>query len=281
MADEIKIQPGDAEEQVGQSADAATGDEEVQNIPADEWAKKSDEEKLALINNALKMRGESTRKYMEASDIKKQYEYEKARADWLKDQNEQIQNSVQELLARREAELQPKGSGAAQPPPYDPYNPEKWAKDYQAWFDGQRAEDKKNFTESIENLRNETDIKFKTQQLDSYLDKVLPTLGPDVRKQDIITFFEMNKGKILPLIEDGSVDRAIKEEQARLNNLKSTAIKQQIEDKKKAAQNAQLPPGSPLATQTPDIEQLKKMSPSEREDTIAARVRQLRKEGLI
>ena len=280
MKDKVKIQPGEAEEKAGQSSLEAT--DEVKDIPAEEWAKKSDEEKLALINNALKMRGESTRKYMEASEIKKQYELEKARASWLEEQNKQMQDTFQAMLDQRN-EIADKGSATTQPPKFDPYNPEKSWEDMQRWIDNQRAEDRKKYddlAEKMETLATETDVKVNTQRLDSYLDKILPALGPDVRKQDVVTWFNMHKD-IVPQIEDGSIDRAIKEEQDRIEKVREETRKEYLEKKDEAAQKAQVKPGSPLSTMTPDIEKLRSRTPAEREDAIAAILHKLRNEGAL
>jgi len=278
--DEIKIQPDDAEEKVGQPSQEAT--DELPEYTAEELAGKSPQELADLLGNVKKMRAEATQKFMKASDLEKQAEFANAKAKYLEEQNKKMQETIQEIIERRNA-TQPAGSTTTQPPKYDPYNPEQWARDYESYMNSLRAEDKKQYEKlagEIESLRNETNVAWRTQKFDAYLDKILPIKGKDVRKQDIITYFGEHPN-LVAFIEDGSVDKAVEEEQARIERIKAEALKEDRAKKKEFAQGAQLKPGSPLATQKPDIEKLRSRSPAERDDAIASILHKLRDEGAL
>ena len=257
MADNLKIQPADSADVAGgQGSQEPT---EVKELTAEQIAGMKPQEVAAYMSNAKKFIATATQKSQEAADVRRQNEQLQAESKYWKGQAEQMTDNLQKLLVQPQ---QPGQSTASQPPPFDPYNPEKWAADYQKWNNDQNAELKK----SVESLRDEFNVGLRTINVERYLEKAIPKLGPQVNADEVLLWFNMH-----PEVQANTetINQAIKERQETIDARAKQRMEEYLAEKEKAAKNSQEAPGAPFAGGAPNFKEFASKTPAEQDAIIA------------
>jgi len=116
---------------------------------------------------------------------------------------------------------------------------------------------KNEYKESIKELVGKFDdftekqsVAITTQQIDAFLDKTLPEIAPDVKKEDVVAWFSAHPD-VTPGLKSGTIMRAIQERQVMENEKKAEWEKKYLAGKEKAAQGAQEKPGAGLGSLPP------------------------------
>ena len=273
--DKLKIQPGDeADVKAGQTQEGATEDK-LSDITAEKFAGMSDEEKLAYVDNANKFIASATQKSMEAAEIRKEHEDVKAERDYYKSDAQKKQEALdiynEMLLSQQQAPA--RSTALPQPPKYDPYNPEQWARDYQEYYNGLRAEAKKvldDLKKKVEETDSKYDVGMRTLRIEGYLKEAIPSIGKDVSQEEIEIWARQHPDA--DWTDKGwknTLNQAIRERQKIYDEKVEAKYQEYLKAKEKAAETAQETPGAPFAGGTPDLEKFVKMTPAEREAAIA------------
>ena len=269
MAEKVKIQPAAADKQVGQTSDVEAT---VSEVTVEKWAGMTDEQKLAHIRNADELIKSATQKSQETASIKRQNEQLQAESKYYKEQAEKMQDNLQKLYEAQMAQTQrpTTQSSPSQPPEYDPYNPDKWARDYQTWHQQQlQSRDTKydELQKSVESLKDEFNVGLRTINVERYLEKAIPKLGKDVNADEILLWFQMH-----PDVQANTdtINQAITERQAKIDALAEARMQEMLAKKEADAQKVQdVEGGAPWAGGAPNSEEFANMTPAEKEAAVA------------
>jgi hypothetical protein len=262
-----KIQPvSDADKRDGQPSQEAT---DIQDITADKFASMNDADKAKYINDAQAFIRTATQKSQEAAEVKRQNEQLRVDSEYWKKQAEETQGHLRKVV---EQMTQPQQTTAtpSQPPEYDPYNPDKWAREYQAWHENrlkdvstQNAELKKSF----DSLRDEFNVGLRTINVERYLEKAIPKYGKDVDADEIVVWFQMH-----PEIQASTetINQAITERQAKIDAKAEAKMQELLAQKEADAQKVQdAEGGAPWAGGAPNHEEFVKMTPAQKNEKVA------------
>ena len=161
-------------------------------------------------------------------------------------------------------------SAQSQPPEYDPYNPDKWAKEYQAWHENQlktRDERYEELSNKFSELDKNLNVHLKQIQVERYLEKAIPQFGKDVDANRILYYFNTHP-EVQPSLEN--IEQAIREEQAFIDAKAEERYKEIVAQKEADAKNVQDVEGAaPFAGGGFKPEDFAKKTPAEREEIIA------------
>ena len=271
---QTKIQPADdADPQAGQSQDVAT-DKTLSDVTPEKFAKMNDAEKLAYMDNASKFIASATQKSQEAAEVKRQNEQLAAESKYYKAQAEKMEANLQKMYEQMINPPQPQArSTPSQPPEYDPYNPEKWARDYQTWHNEQLSTTRDEFNKKVEELKKEADnanVGVRGLRIEKYVEKALPEIGPDVTQEEIRIWADQH-----PEADWGpdkwmdTINQAIRERQAFWDKRNEENFKKYIAKKEKDAKGAQETGGSPYAGKEHDADEFVDKTPAERDKIVA------------
>ena len=269
MAKKTKIQPADsADEGAGQTPDGAT--DELPDYTAEQIAGMKPEEMEALLGNIKKFRASATQKSQEAAEIKRQLEQIQAESKYYKTQAEQRQTDLQKVYEQMsQLSQRPAQSTPSQPPEYDPYNPDKWAKDYQKWHQDQLKSTRDEFGKKFDELKSqaeEANLGYREMRIDKYLESAKPQFGKDVSKEEIELWARQHPDADW---SDGgwknTINQALRERQAIWDQKAEAKWQEYLAEKEKAAQEAQEVPGAPWAGGAPDLDKFADATPAEKE----------------
>jgi uncharacterized phage infection (PIP) family protein YhgE len=273
MADKkTKIQPADIADttQTGQPPEGAT---EIPEITAEQIAGMKPEEVMAYVGNAKKFIASATQKSQEAADVKRQNEQLQAESKYWKSQAEQMQGNLQKVVEQMTQPQQTAQSTPSQPPEYDPYNPDKWAREYQVWHNnqlsqvaGQNAELKK----TVDSLRDEFNVGLRTINVERYLEKAIPKLGPQVDADEVLLWFNMH-----PEVQANTetINQAIQERQSIIDQRAEARMEQMIAEKESAIPNVQDADGAPWAGGAISPDDFADKTPAEKEAIVGENIR--------
>lgn len=267
---QTKIQPAvNADTLAGQPSPAEAT--EVSEVTAEKFAGMTDEQKMAYINNANNFIKSATQKSQEAASVKRQNEQLQAESKYWKSQAETMQGNLQKLYEAQVAQTQhTTQSTPSQPPEYDPYNPDKWARDTQKYYEERINHGNSKYEElkkTVDSLRDEFGVGLRTINVERYLEKAIPKLGKNVDADEIVMWFNMH-----PEVQANTetINQAITERQSKIDALAEQRAQEYLAEKEKAAQGAQDAEGSaPWAGGAPKPDEFVNMTPAEREKAVA------------
>lgn len=251
MKEEEKNQPENVEEKAGQTVDETA----TEDLTAEQIAGKTPEELAELYGNVKKMQSSATQKYQEVADLKRQVDTLTAEKSYAEEKLEKSlinQKDFYEKVQTRYQEVPPGKQSETQPPSFAD-DPEAAYNYLLNDISKTKTESKKNMDELVgkfDDFTEKQSVATTTQQIDTFLEKTLPEIAPDVTKGDVVAWFNDNPG-VTPGLKSGTIMRAIQERQIIENDKKAKWEKKYLSDKEAAANQAQEKPGAGLGSLPP------------------------------
>lgn len=266
-----KIQPSDIADATPAGQTPATEATEIPDITPEQAAGMKPEEVTAYITNAKKFIRSATQKSQETAEVKRQNEQIAAESKYWKSQAETMQTNLQKVYEQMAQPRQTTTSTPSQPPEYDEYNPRDWARNYQKWHDdrfGQMTSQNEDLRKTVETLKEEFNVGLRTINVERYLEKAIPKLGPQVDADEILLWFQMH-----PDVQASTetINQAITERQAKINTLAEVRAQEYLAAKEQdAAQTQDAASGAPWAGGGSIVEDFADKTPAEREEIVRA-----------
>jgi hypothetical protein len=232
------------------------------------------DEVVALIGNAKNFIKSATQKSQEVADIKRQTEQLRAESKYYKKQAEEASENLRKFYEQIQQSQQPVQSTSSQPPKYDPYNPDKWADDYQRFYEEQlKTRDSKydELSKKIKELEDNTNVGIRTLRMEKYLEKAIPEIGPDVSVEEIQIWAAQHPDADYSNME--TINQAIRERQSIYDAKIEKKWEEYVAEKGQAQESAQEVPGSPWAGGAPDYEKFAEMTPAEQDALVAQKMK--------
>jgi hypothetical protein len=265
-----KIQPvSDADKQTGQPSQEAT---DIQEVTAEQIAGMKPSEVEAYISNAKKALASATQKWQKAAEKERENEQLRNKAqnsDYWQQKAEEAEGHLRKVVDQMTQPPQTT-STPNQPPEYDPYNPEKSWRELQEWQKnqvGQVAGETAELKKTIESLREEFGTGLRTINVERYLERAIPKLGPQVDADEIVMWFNMH-----PEVKASTetINQAITERQAKISALADQRNAERIAAAEADAQKVQdAEGGAPWAGGAPNHEEFVKSTPAQKNAKVA------------